>query len=374
MPSHIRADDLPHTPLPTPRTMACAGGRAGADCATRVSSHALCTTCSSCADCCTCAPTQRPFTDGGPLTMYGDGGGAFPRHVGVEIECGLPRFAGPLARLARLHMLTVKSDGSVGSSHRRASSPPPQGMRWVANSQGVEVATQAMAGDAAETLIATVGEALRFHRAHTDTSCGLHVHVNCRGATWDDIGRLARLWVKVEPALWNAVAPSRRRNREINHYTRAIAADLERAGIILASTPTEKEAAISAASATGDGPKYHALNFSPLGHRGTVEVRMHHGTVNPTKIRQWAASMCQIVHFALTHTDVEVDALRGTPSEVLTAVLQPEQGAWMAARREHFAALRSRIHHGEAPRRRRGATTEPRPPPPPPGPREGSEV
>lgn len=367
--STIVADTLPRTDLPTARTLACAGG-----CGTRLASHATCSSCSSCPDCCTCTPAQRPIADGGPFVMYGDGAGAFPRHVGVEIECGVPRFAGPLPRLARLRMLTVKTDASVGSSHRRAGSPPPAGMRWVANSQGVEVATQGMAGEAAETLIATTCEALRFHRAHTDTSCGLHVHVNCRGATWDDIGRLARLWVKIEPALWNAVAPSRRRNRDINYYTRAIAADLERAGIVLATTPAAKEDAIRAASANGNGPKYHALNFAPLTSRGTVEVRMHHGTVNPTKIRQWAASMCQIVHFALTHSDAEVDALRGTPSEVLTAVLQPEQAAWQAARREHFAALRSRIHQGEAPRRRRGSTVEPRPPPPPPGPREGSEV
>lgn len=312
------------------------------------------------------------------LTFWGTPSPLFPRHVGVEVECGMRRAAGPMEQWVRAWRSGIGTDVSVGNGSRLSTARPPAGFRPVDPRQAREIRTAPAAGDAALALLTSLAEVLHAHEAHTDSTCGVHVHVDARGATYDDLCRLARLWVKIEGTLWNAVAPSRRRNREIARYCAPWGDAFDRAGVFSAVTPEAKqtalEAAMNAPATNGvGGGRYRSLNFVPFAGRGTVEIRMHHGSVNVTKLVNWAASMAQIVNWAFTHTDADVTDLRGTPAEILDLVLtDPMLKAWMRARREHFAALRSST--GVAPRRRVAAPAEPPVPRPEPGPREGGEV
>ena len=375
---------MPVRPTPTPpappqaRPVACTACDTHGDTWTL----GLCESCGVCPSCCGCGATRAPIVDGARssgITFWGAPSPMIPLHVGVEVECGLREARGPMTAWVWAWRSGIGTDPSVGDGSRLGTARPPAGFQPVAPSTGREVRTAPAAGDAAVSLLTSLGQVLVAHRAHTDSTCGLHVHVDARGRTYDDLARLARLWTRIEGTLWNAVAPSRRRNRNLARYCAPWGDAFDRAGVFAATTTAEKETALRVAidsdTQFGAGGRYRSLNFHSFYRHQTVEVRMHHGTVNPTKILNWAASMAQIVHFAFTHSDADVAALRGTPAEILDLVLtDPGLREWMRARRVHFAAMRSRVHPGEAPRRRVAPPAAPPVPRPDAGPREGGEV
>ena len=335
-----------------------------------------CPTCGNCSTCCGCYQARArmglPYVEwpsgAQDLTFWGTPDAVIPRYFGVEVECGLDRFTGPVVPFLREWDAAMGSDGSVGNPERLGRAPTPPGYRPVSRAQACEIRTPPASGEAARTLLRGLGLVLANQGAHVDSTCGLHVHVDARGATADDLARLALLWSKIEPALWNAVAPSRRRVRAINQYCEAWGETFDRTGVLNpALTTSEKESAIR-----GVATKYRTLNFLPFWSQGTVEVRMHHGSVNGRKILRWATCMTQIVHYAFSQTDDVVRSLRGTPSEILDRCLDREHARWMRARREVFAAMRSRT--GQPPRR----PVRPEAPAPLPAPEpeagDGSEV
>lgn len=315
-----------------------------------------CTRCRRCAACCSCAVADIPHRnhrDGAAFTFHGEPSGLFPRYVGNEIECGLTiRKGSPIQRVVDAWDGEAVSDGSItvpGAAAREIGTAPARGAEY-------------------ERQIRDTCAALVRQGAKVDRSCGLHVHVDARTSrdeftptTVVDLVRLARLVDKIEAGLFNMVAPSRRKNRR---YCPPWGATFNRAGVFLADSDVDKartldcavygsvEAARQAKSAGKmHGSRYRSVNFHSFHVKGTIEFRLHHGTVDPDKIINWSAICVAIVDYALTHSDEEIAALRGTPSEILDRIVtSPTVRAWMQKRREHFALKRSRT--GEPPRRR----------------------
>lgn len=361
---------VPPQDRPTATCLDCPPGTAGT-----LWTTGWCDACQTCATHCGCRQPRGsmggPYVNAPTLVFWGEPDPALPRHFGVEVECGLRSFRGPLPAFLRAWSGSCGTDCSVGDGRRLQR--PPAGYEPVNPDMAVEVRTPPATGAVARDLIRGLGDALAAHGAHTDSTCGLHVHVDARGATADDLARLALVWSRVEGALWNAVAPSRRRNPQISRYCSSWGDAFDRQGVLAATTTIDKERAIRNARVNPNGQKYHALNFMPFWSQQTVEIRMHHGSVNARKILRWATCMVQIVHWAFTHTDAEARALRGTPSEIVDRLLDREHAAWMRRRREHFASMRSRT--GQPPRRP-ARTVVPQEPvaPIPPDAGDGSEV
>jgi hypothetical protein len=91
------------------------------------------------------------------------------------------------------------------------------------------------------------------------------------------------------------------------------------------------------------------MNLNAIYVHGTIEFRLHHGTVNPTKIRMWTAVCEAIVQFCYGKTEQEVRAIRGSNTEFLEKIIGDEEViAWTRARRLLFANM-NRQHHGLVP-------------------------
>lgn len=322
-----------------------------------------CAGCGRCWECCNCrghAPVpQRIRRRDDEWTYHGEPTALFPRYCGLEIECGLSVLKGsPLLRTVEAWDGKIGYDGSV----RVENCVVPDR----------EVGCAPARGEALEAQIREVCAALEKQGAKVNKTCGLHCHVDARTSlneftptTQADLTRLARLVDKCEAGLFNLVAPSRRKL----HFCRAWGATFARAGVFLADSAEDRERTLDCAvygsveaarlgkhSGPKHGARYRSVNFHAFHAIGTIEFRLHHGTVDPDKILHWAAVCAGLVHWAFTHSDEEVAALRGTPSEILDRIItSPAVRAWMQKRREHFAAKRSRVHPGEPPRRRAAA-------------------
>lgn len=345
-----------------------------------------CLSCGHCGVCCRCqspVPRRRATQD----RWYGAPSALYPRYLGVEIECGVAARRGGYVHAAlEAWDASAVGDGSVGHTPAGA----PTGLTGVC-----EVVTQPARGEAFEAQIRDLCAGLARQAARVDKTCGLHVHVDARKVevprgdgtgtvsrpvSYADLCRLAMLFAKVESGLYNLVAASRRKNRR---YCAPWGSTFDRAGVFLAETLPEKqrtldcaiygsEAAAATAKGAGKyhGSRYRSLNLHAFHCHGTVEFRLHHGTVDADKILMWAAVCSAIVQYAFTKSDDEVAALRGTPSEILDRIIpSPAVRAWCVKRREFFAARRSRVHPGEPPRRRAPGL----PPPPVPAVEVGPE-
>lgn len=333
--------------------------------------------CTACGACMTCGCTHevRPHLPAADTRWHGEPSGLFPRYVGLEIECGANDGHGSaVIEAARAWGASVVGDGSVHAGRF-----------------AMEVVTAPARGAAVEAQVRDLCRALARQGAVVDKTCGLHVHVDARDQGYLGLCRISHLWSKVEASLFNVVAPSRRKKvpGAAQHYCQPWGLTFERAGVFLAESEADKMRALdcaiygnvqAAAVAKRPGNKYHgsryrSLNLHAFHVHGTVEARLHHGTTDADKIVNWAAVCCGVVHYAVTHTDEEIAALRGTPAEILDRVVtSPTVRAWMVKRREHFAALRSRRHPGQPPRRRAPAPPQAPVPAVPVGPREASEV
>lgn len=98
-------------------------------------------------------------------------------------------------------------------------------------------------------------------------TCGLHVHVDMRQRDWRTA--YARLY-RALPWLYALVSPSRRSN-ETGYCARP-------------RSPTPPTIG-----------RYHALNPRSVKHHKTLEVRLHHGTIDAEKISRWVELILAVV-------------------------------------------------------------------------------
>ena len=159
----------------------------------------------------------------------------YDRAIGVELECCRPE-----GRRVDLPLWSRESgDGSIRSFPR---------------TQPVEY----------KLLLKRSELELRLHRFCTlisdhrvNTSCGLHVHLDCRGRLETDVRAVAKRMTAWLIALREFVPESRRNN---NDY---------------------------AALSFSETNRYRAVNFTAFHKYKTLEIRLHSGTVDYTKIIAW---------------------------------------------------------------------------------------
>ena len=159
----------------------------------------------------------------------------YDRAIGVEIECCRPD-----GRKIELPVWSRETgDGSI---------------RSFPNTQPVEY----------KILLKRSELELRLHRFcslisdhKVNTSCGLHVHLDCRGRVEADVRAIAKRMTAWLIALKEFVPESRRNN---NDY---------------------------AALSFSETNRYRAVNFTAFRKYKTLEIRLHSGTVDYTKIIAW---------------------------------------------------------------------------------------
>lgn len=177
------------------------------------------------------------------------------RSVGIEIECFMPRNADMTLLYPVAQYVNVGSDGSIR----------PDGN----NMAGVEFRVCAPAYKM-EEVITTLCKILKTMGAKVNSSCGLHVHLDQRNRTPEDVKQTFANFIRAQNLLFEVVPSSRREN---NFCKKHRGTDFEQAT---------------------RGQRYKAINASAFRKHRTIEIRLFNGTVNATKIINWVKTLWAI--------------------------------------------------------------------------------
>lgn len=180
------------------------------------------------------------------------------RYVGIEIEflsdCGESYIAYTILRSDIADYVSLTRDGSVSTDDEDVWGHELRVLAKQSELQGV---------------MRKVGKLLRNVGARVNDSCGLHVHIDMRPRDPDESYRRLR---NVQPLLFAMCPPE----RLVNSYCEPN------------QTQTLREELL-------DEERYRAINAVSLDKHQTLEVRLHHGTVDTRHIALWAGLLCRIV-------------------------------------------------------------------------------
>lgn len=268
------------------------------------------------------------------------------RLVAVEIEvAGYDRSGHKLNQVCDRWGAAIVGDGSL-----------PEG--------GFEVNTAPAGGDLWVRQIEEMCEALTTMRAYVNGRCGLHCHVDARDFQAYDLRRLVKLYSKLENSLYALLPPERRANTYCRpcakqflrlfkdarlpgslkrvsggHQRRSAIRALRRAqrgqveealytpgqSMPAANAPhgdqqSYRDALMERKRRKYDGTRYNALNVHSYFFRGTIECRMHPGTVDPRNIINWGTLWAGILQYALITPERIVESLPDCRGDVSRGV------------------------------------------------------
>ena len=219
---------------------------------------------------------------------------------------------------------------------------------------GFEINTSPAAGDFFYRQLTDIGDALSEAGAYVNNQCGTHIHADARDYRYTDLTRLILYFEKLEPALLWTQPYERGMN---NQYCRAVGKQLAnavRSGSLPAMYKKEKGKATPYKTAMITGiynnraiarpPRtnhyghefgdvhYHSMNLHSWFFRGTVECRIHSGTIVARKVIDWAITWQAIMDRALTITPKEIAAIDDPVAELLRVSPTPHSKTYIQAR------------------------------------------
>ena len=153
------------------------------------------------------------------------------------------------------------------------------GLTWAVKPDGTRGVTAEAVSPilGAETLsqCTTAARALASAGATVNKQTGYHVHLGVEHYGLNGIAQLVINWAAAHDTIGALVAPSRLNNG----FCRPISLlDAERTA----------EQVRNGRVANINGGRYYSLNLASYDRHGTVEIRLHHGTLNGSKIKAWA--------------------------------------------------------------------------------------
>lgn len=170
----------------------------------------------------------------------------------------------------------------------------------------------------------TAARALLRAGATVNKKTGYHVHLGADHYGNDGIAALVRNWYNASVAIGALVAPSRLNNSFAKHNLNLSVVDGWAESI--------RNGAINN-NFVSSHDRYFSLNLNSYAKHGTVEFRLHHGTLNGKKIQAWAEFVQAIAQFstaggiltdnrlndvnALLDTLAQHDALKGDTASYL---------------------------------------------------------
>ena len=278
-----------------------------------------CGNCDVCSDCCSChEPYHQP--------AWRSWGGTF--HKGSPCE------RNPVVRFLSCEIETQDGGSTVTNTVTK---------RWDiavvedGSVDGAEFNTAPASGDKFVAQITDLCAALSEEGGEVDHHCGLHVHVDARDLTPAALWRLCRLWAHVEAAMFGRVDPSRSAS-DYCHWVAGSVATVDKWDhlsplnklvslvrwrkpvpiIDTDGTTLREDGCIDPHNFVGKydvpGFRYYALNLCSWWIRGTVEFRLHHGTIRADEIIPFSVLLGSLVTQARNLTDDEVTEVTGTLS------------------------------------------------------------
>jgi hypothetical protein len=213
---------------------------------------------------------------------------------------------------------------------------------------GGELVSPPMTREEAEQQIPVLCDALRDAEATVASRCGLHVHLEVRGFRAKQLRRVWHAWYVNQDLINDYVSASRRNGQWCRNVTQSDIDHLSRA-------PGSTNREISRGLAGLE--RYSALNGQAYGRYGTVEVRLHQGTLNAKKILAWHAFCRALVDWAAASTDEVVSTAHPHHDALLEAIaphgLDDETREYLNGRREEIAREDARLAQEERDREER---------------------
>lgn len=193
--------------------------------------------------------------------------------VGIEIElvakCTKESLEYQLIKSGLAGKVQVKSDSSIS--------------REMPDEYCHEIVILSRQGDLKEIFV-RLSEVLKlpFVSAYVNNSCGLHIHIDCRNR---DHKKVYKNLVNTIPILTGMVPSDRVTGDAANRYCQR-------------NTSNDYDIAV------GGGNRYQVINPVAYQKYGTIEVRIHSGTTNATKIINWATLLIAIADATNIETTV----------------------------------------------------------------------
>lgn len=227
------------------------------------------------------------------------------------------------------------------------------GAGMVADGGCFEMTTPPANGDKLVELITKISERIRKYGARCNgTGAGLHTHIDCRDASYQDMRKIIMLYGKLEGALFSII-DSRR-------ATNAMCKPLGGKGLVMLMSDhvNHKENILrlvysdngkgkgggGGRGRTKDptgGDRYVAMNLHSWWMRGTIEFRMHHGTTKAEKMIPWGMLLCSMCDIAINRGDKEIDNWPTGLDGLLKVAPTDEVRTWVQQRWDFFASKRA---------------------------------
>ena len=137
-----------------------------------------------------------------------------------------------------------------------------------------------------------VTKALKDHGARVDRATGFHVHIGLNAFTnQESIAQFIRNYYAMHHAIAALVAPSRLNNRYC---------------AVLPQSVAERQAEFTAQGQSGafNGNRYTSLNLESMHRHGTVEIRLHQGTLNGVKAIAWSQFIAGLIDATVKGVDM----------------------------------------------------------------------
>ena len=170
------------------------------------------------------------------------------------------------------------------------------GLNWQAKADGTRhVSAEAVSPIlTAESLneAKSATRALRIGGATVNHKCGLHVHIGADEFGTEGIANLVWNWNLAHRTISALVAKSRLNN------TFCLPVDLSELDENFEHVRNGHMSNLGRDGAGMFGGRYRSLNLNSYAKHGTVEVRLHHGTLNGSKVKAWAEFVSAMARYS----------------------------------------------------------------------------
>ena len=220
------------------------------------------------------------------------------RLVGIESECVYPVQDSMYYPKNWAHTY----DGSI--------SPPSE-------YEGIEMVSSPSSGDILQQQIRDLSDWAKEHAATVNSSCGLHIHFDSTDLTYRQVTHIAIVYKEFEPYLKSMMPPSRQDSRWCKEFPLSID-DLLRVDSEedLIDIYYESMDSVPSADKYNDA-RYCGFNIHSRYFHGSLEFRLHSGTTNFTKIRNWIRILNAIIEkgIELESSKEHIDKFLGDNTE-----------------------------------------------------------
>lgn len=206
---------------------------------------------------------------------------------------------------------------------------------------GFEITTAPANGNKFVEQIKDITNGLGDAKPIITKECGLHIHIDARDFTYNDMAKLIKLYAAIEPVLFAMVPEHRRKSKYClpcgEKYYKGI----------LASTRPDKDHWVtksqlvfntynsydsdSLRKSKYNDARYNALNLHSWFYRGTIEFRLMEGSVDPAYITNWGILWAKILDYVIQTDEKELDLMinefnkASKPQLILTFIVKDDK-------------------------------------------------